>query len=314
MKLLIPDTFEGPLELPAAMQDVEVVTYAASAQVPREHLDAEALVVWGNAPGTLAEVGNRMSNLRWVQSLAAGDDLILSGGFPEHVLLTGGTGLHNRTVTEHALALILALVRRLPQAARSQAERTWDRRLGGVQPLHPDGPVTTLLGARVLIWGFGGIAQTLAPVLSALGAQVRGVARSAGTRAGVEVVADVDALLPHTDILVMILPGGAATNGALSAQRMEALPDHAYVVNVGRGNSIDEEALVAALAEGRLAGAGLDVTSVEPLPADSPLWTAANLLLTPHGAGGRPVGGAERITSNLASLRAGAELSHRVVR
>ena len=314
MKLLIPDTFEGPLELPADMQDVEVVTYAASTPVPDEHLDAEALVVWGNASGTLAGLGDRMPNLRWVQSLAAGDDLILSGGFAPNVVLTGGVGLHNRTVTEHALALMLALVRRLPQAARSQSERVWDPRLGGVQPLHPDGPVTTLLDARVLIWGFGGIAQTLAPILISLGAQVRGVARSAGTRAGVEVVADVDAALPDADILVMILPSGAATDGALSAERMTALPDHAYVVNVGRGNSVDESALVAALSEGRLAGAGLDVTAVEPLPADSPLWTAPNLLITPHGAGGRPVGGGERIAANLAALRAGTELSHVVSR
>lgn len=311
MKLLIPDTFEGSLDLP---DDVEVVTYTAAEPVPDEHLDAEALVVWGNAPGTLAAVADRMPDLRWVQSLAAGDDLILSGGFAEHVILTGGAGLHNRPVAEHALGLALALVRRLPRAARSQAERTWDDGLGGVQPLHPDGPVTTLLGARVLIWGFGGIAQTLAPILTALGAQVRGVARSAGTRSGVSVVADVDAALPETDILVMILPSGAATDGALSAERMAALPDDAYVVNVGRGNSVDEEALVAALTEGRLAGAGLDVTATEPLPTDSPLWTAANLLLTPHAAGGRPVGGDERIAANLAALRAGRELSNIVER
>lgn len=311
MKLLIPDTFEGSLDLP---DDVEVVTYTAAEPVPDEHLDAEALVVWGNAPGTLAAVADRMPDLRWVQSLAAGDDLILSGGFAEHVILTGGAGLHNRPVAEHALGLALALVRRLPRAARSQAERTWDDGLGGVQPLHPDGPVTTLLGARVLIWGFGGIAQTLAPILTALGAQVRGVARSAGTRSGVSVVADVDAALPETDILVMILPSGAATDGALSAERMAALPDDAYVVNVGRGNSVDEEALVAALTEGRLASAGLDVTATEPLPSDSPLWTAPNLLLTPHAAGGRPVGGDERIAANLAALRAGRELSNIVER
>ena len=307
MKLLLPDTFEGTLDLP---DDVEVVTYAAAAPVPEQHLDAEALVVWGNAAGTLAQIAERMPNLRWVQSLAAGDDLILSAGFPQNVVLTGGVGLHNRPVTEHALALILTLVRRLPRAARSQAGYLWDPSLGGVQPLHPDGPVTSLLGARVLIWGFGGIAQTLAPILASLGAEVVGVARSEGTRSGVKVVADVDAALPQTDILVMILPSGAATDGALSAERMAALPDHAYVINVGRGNSVDENALVAALAEGRLAGAALDVTSVEPLPADSPLWTAPNLLLTPHAAGGRPVGGGELIAANLAALRGGGELTN----
>jgi len=313
MKLLLPDSL--PLA-PAVPEGVEAVPYDASAPVPDEHLDAEALVVWGSSGADLRAVAGRMPQLRWVQTLAAGPDAVLAAGFPDDVVITAGSGLHSRTVTEHALALILALVRRLPAAARAQAEHRWADELGGVQPLHPDGAVTTMIDARVLIWGFGAIGQTLAPLLHQLGARVRGVARSSGERSGFAVVAeeDLNQELRQTDVLVMILPSTPATTRALDADRLAALPAHAYVVNVGRGSTVDEPALVAALVAGRIAGAALDVTGTEPLPADSPLWDAPNLLLTPHAAGGRPVGADELISGNLAALLAGRDLRNVVER
>lgn len=313
MKLLLPDSM--PLH-PAVPEGVEVSTYDASAPVPDAHLDAEALVVWGSSRDNLAAVAGRMPRLRWVQSLAAGPDAVLAAGFPDGVVITAGSGLHDRPVAEHALALVLALVRSLPAAARAQAEHRWADELGGLQPLHPDGPVTTLLDARVLVWGFGHIGQTLAPMLRALGAEVRGVGRSAGERSGFPVAAeqDLSAELGRTDVLVMILPSTPDTADALDGGRLAALPPHAYVVNVGRGSTVDESALVAALVDGRIAGAALDVTAVEPLPADSPLWTAPNLLLTPHAAGGRPVGADALVAHNLAALLEGAELRNVVAR
>ena len=313
MKLLLPDSV--PLD-PALPEGVEAVRYDATAPVPEDHLDAEALVVWGNAPGDLRAVAGRMPRLRWVQTLAAGPDVVLGAGFPDDVVVTSGVGLHDRPVTEHTLALVLALLRRLPEAIAAQAEHRWAGELGGLQPLHPPGRVTTLLGARVLVWGFGNIGQNLAPLLQALGAQVTGVGRSAGERAGFPVVAQdqLEAELGRTDVLVMILPATEATTHALDAARLAALPRHAFVVNVGRGTTVDEPALLAALTERRIAGAALDVTEVEPLPADSPLWDAPNLLLTPHAAGGRPVGGDELVGTNLAALLAGRELRNVVAR
>ena len=313
MKLLLPDSV--PLD-PALPEEAEAVRYDAAAPVPEEHLDAEALVVWGSSTGDLSAVAGRMPRLRWVQTLAAGPDVVLAAGFPDDVLITSGQGLHDRPVTEHALALVLALLRRLPAAVAAQAEHRWADELGGLQPLHPDGAVTTLLDARVLVWGFGSIGQTLAPLLQALGAQVRGVGRSAGERAGFPVVAEdqLDAELRRTDVLVMVLPSTPATDGALDAGRLAALPRHALVVNVGRGSTVDEPALVDALTGGRIAGAALDVTGVEPLPADSPLWDAPGLLLTPHAAGGRPVGADELVSANLAALLAGRELRNVVAR
>ena len=313
MKLLLPNSVPLAPDLP---DGVEAVVYDASAPVPDEHLDAEALVVWGSSVPDLAAVARRMPRLRWVQTLAAGPDAVLQAGFPDGVVLTSGAGLHDRTVTEHALALVLALVRRLPAASRAQAGHRWADELGGIQPLHPEGPVTTLLEARVVIWGFGAIGQNLAPVLRDLGAQVRGVARSAGERAGFPVVAEDDlaAELARTDVLVMILPSTDATDRALDADRLAALPAHAYLVNVGRGSTVDEPALTRALVEGRLAGAALDVTATEPLPADSPLWDAPGLLLTPHAAGGRPVGADELVAANVAAFLAGGELRNVVQR
>jgi phosphoglycerate dehydrogenase-like enzyme len=313
VKLLLPNSV--PLD-PALPEGVEAVRYDATAPVPDAHLDAEALVVWGNGADDLRAVAGRMPRLRWIQTLAAGPDVVLGAGFPDDVVVTSGVGLHDRPVTEHALALVLALLRRLPAAIAAQAEHRWADELGGLQPLHPDGAVTTLLGARVLVWGFGNIGQNLAPLLQALGAQVRGVGRSAGERAGFPVVAedDLEAELRRTDVLVMILPATEVTTHALDATRLAALPRHAFVVNVGRGTTVDEPALVAALAEGRIAGAALDVTEVEPLPADSPLWDAPNLLLTPHAAGGRPVGSDELVGANLAALLAGRELRNVVAR
>jgi phosphoglycerate dehydrogenase-like enzyme len=312
-KLLLPDSL--PLA-PTLPPEVTAVVYDAAAPVPDEHLDAELLVVWGSAPSDLAAVAGRMPRLRWVQTLAAGPDAVLGAGFPDDVLITSGAGLHDRPVTEHALALVLSLVRRLPAAARAQAERRWATEIGGVQPLHPAGPVTTLLDARVLVWGFGQIGQTLAPLLRQLGAHVRGVARSAGERSGFPVVAEdqLEAELGQTDVLVMILPSTTETERALDAGRLGALPAHAYVVNVGRGSTVDEGALLAALVEGRIAGAALDVTAVEPLPADSPLWSAPNLSLTPHAAGGRPVEADVLIEHNLAAFLTGGELRNVVQR
>ncbi|UYG17840.1 phosphoglycerate dehydrogenase [Brachybacterium huguangmaarense] len=311
MKVLLPDTIELSPVLPAGWESAVV---DARAEIPAEHHDADALVVWGSSRRHLASAARDLPRLRLVQSLAAGVEGILAAGFGDEVVIASGTGLHSRTVSEHALALILALVRRLPEALAAQDDHEWSSEIGGIQPLHPAGRITTLLDANVLIWGFGDIGQTLAPLLASMGAHVRGVARSAGRRAGFEVVEEdsVRDLLGEIDILVDILPASEATAGVIDADVLAALPDHALVVNVGRGTTVDQAALRAALADGTIAGAGLDVTDPEPLPADDPLWDAPHLLLTPHGAGGRPVGADERIVHNLRALGGDGEFDHRV--
>jgi phosphoglycerate dehydrogenase-like enzyme len=300
-----------PLD-PTLPEGWEAVVVDARAEIPAAHHDAAAHVVWGSSRRHLESAAAHLDGLRLVQSLAAGVEGILAAGFREDVVVATGAGLHSKTVSEHALALLLTLVRRLPEAREAQTRHDWSSELGGLQPLHPEGRLTTLLDARVLIWGFGSIGQTLAPMLQGLGAQVRGAARTAGTRAGVEVIAEQDVLaaLPGTDVLINILPATEATAGIIGTEVLAALPDHAILVNVGRGATVDQDALRAALEAGTLGAAGLDVTDPEPLPAEDPLWDAPHLLITPHGAGGRPVGADERIATNLRALVDGGEVLH----
>jgi len=167
-----------------------------------------------------------------------------------------------------------------------------------------------------VIWGFGGIAATLAPHLAALGARVTGVARTAGSRHGFPTVTadDLPALLPAADVLINILPATPETERIVDARVLALLPAHAWLVNVGRGRTVDEPALLAALRGGRLAGAALDVFETEPLPPASGLWDEPNVLISPHAAGGRPLGAADRVRENLDALLAGRPLSHVVSR
>lgn len=313
MKLLVPDSVELDLDLPDVVQ---TVVYAIEKPVPDEHADADVLVVWGNPPGQLRDAAGRLTRLRWVQTLAAGPDAVLEAGFAPDVVVTAGLGLHDLTVTEHALALILAAARRLNLLVRAQIGHRWAGELGGRQPVVERDNFRTLRGAQVTVWGFGGIAATLAPHLRALGASVTGVARTAGERDGFPVVT-ADAfgdLLPRTDVLVMILPATPDTVHALDARVLALLPRHAWLVNVGRGTTVDERAVLDAVRAGRLAGAALDVFETEPLAPDSGLWDEPNVIITPHAAGGRPIGAAERIAENLARFLAGQPLRGVVAR
>jgi phosphoglycerate dehydrogenase-like enzyme len=313
MKVLLPDSLDAEVTLP---DGVHGVTYAIDRPVPAEHADAEVLVVWGNSPDLLRDAAQRMNRLRWVQTLAAGPDTVLAAGFAPAVVITGGTGLHDGTVAEHTLALLLAAARRIHLTTRAQIGHRWADELGGRQPTHEADNFRTLRGAHVAVWGFGGIAATLSPHLAALGARVTGIARTSGTRHGFPVVtpADLPELLPRTDVLVMILPATPETAGVLDEALLRLLPRHAWLVNVGRGSTVDEDAVLAAVRAGRLAGAALDVFETEPLPPGSGLWDEPNVIITPHAAGGRPIGAADLIARNVAALLADEPLTNVVAR
>lgn len=285
--------------------------YDPAVPIAEEDTDAEVLVAWANTADQLADSAARLKNIGLIQALLAGPDKVRSAGFNPNTAICAGVGLHSKTVAEHALALTLNFVRFLPTLAQATAEHRWADELGGAQELHPADRVTTLLDAKVLIWGFGSIGQETARLFKALGAQVTGVARTAGQRNGFEVITteQVDEYLPATDVLVMVLPTSDETFHALDEHRLSLLPSRAYVVNVGRGTTVDEGALIAALNEGRIAGAALDVVHTEPLPASSPLWDARNIVITPHAAGGRPVNPEELIAHNVRAFRAGAPAS-----
>ncbi|KAF2860510.1 hypothetical protein K470DRAFT_217007 [Piedraia hortae CBS 480.64] len=301
MKLLYPTSLAfDPTKLEGF--HTELHPYDPKKPLPENLIDAEIMLTWVNSPENLTDAVKRMKNLKWIQSLAAGPNDLLSAGFdPKKIKITTGSGLHDRTVTEHTLGLLLNAARRFYEMRDYQLEGKWAGHLGGAQPARPDDSFRTLREAKVLVWGFGSIAKCLTPHLTALGAKVRGVARHAGIRNGIEVFSDekLPEVLPETDVLVMILPGAKSTRHALNAERLKLLPKHAWVVNVGRGTIVDEDALVNALEKGELGGAALDVFDPEPLPGSSKLWKLKNVIISPHAAGGRPLGAEELTARNL---------------
>nr|WP_098470211.1 phosphoglycerate dehydrogenase [Serinibacter salmoneus] len=307
MKILLPTNV--PLD-PVLPDGVEAVPYDTRAPLPEASRDAEAIVLWASSPTWMAQAARDLPNLRWIQSLSAGMDAIVEAGFGEDVVMCSGNGLHDVPVAEHALGLILAAARRLDVAVRAVDDHRWARELGVNQPLDNAGRFSLISGANVVIWGFGGIGQRLAGYLRPMGAKIVGVATRAGERGGYPVItpAELPGILPHTDVLVNILPATPATTAAVSASTFEAMADHAWLVNVGRGATVDQEALIAALHAGRIGGAALDVMTPEPLPSDSPLWDAPNLILTPHSAGGRPLGADDLIAANTRAFLEGRPL------
>ena len=330
MKLLYPTSIHLDLSLLQGFSvdlipyDVKLPTSDSPSDsdplpVSPAHHDTQILITWTNTAANLAYLHTHLPHLRWIQSLAAGPNDVLNAGFhPSPTLtITTGSGLHDDTVAEHALGLILNAARRFYEMRDYQLQGKWPGHLGGPQPDRPAGLFQSLMGARVVVWGMGNIGKRLAGFLGMLGAEVRGVARSKGVRDGVECFTDEslvgkEGLLAKADVLVMILPGDASTKDALGRERIAAMQKHAWVVNVGRGTSIDEEALCDALDKGEIGGAALDVFVKEPLPEGSRLYTTKNLIVSPHAAGGRPRGAEALIAENLRRFIAGQELKNMI--
>ncbi len=215
----------------------------------------------------------RMPGLRVVQALTAGYDHLL-GRLPPGATLCNARGLHDASTAEHALGLILAAQRELPRWVRAQDARRWEH-------TH----TRSLAGSRVLIVGYGSIGAALDARLRACEAETVRLARHARPAEDVHAVADLDGLLPHADVVVLVTPLTEDTRGLLGRKRLALLPDGALVVNVGRGPVLDTDAMTEQAAAGRLRAA-LDVTDPEPLPAAHPLWGCPGVIITPHVAGG----------------------------
>ena len=238
-------------------------------------------VVFGNVP---AEMLDAAPNLKWVHLSSAGTDgymHLLDRG----VILTNGTGAYNDSIAEFMLALTSALCIGLPGYARNQQQGIWTR-LGWAK---------TILDSTVVVLGCGNIGTAYAQRMHALGAYVIGVRRNAAEcPEGVDemiTMEQVDEVLPRADIVAMIMPNTPETINFMDARRIALMKDGALLINCGRGNALDPDALYDALVSGKLDGAGIDVAYTEPLPADDKLWSAPNLLITPHVAGGWRPGG-----------------------
>ena len=297
MSLPTPDAREHLGDVPLG---VEFVVWDGYGDPPAGAERIEIFVGRYDVPPPPAAALAGLPHLRVVQLLSAGVEPWLPV-VPTGVLLCNGRGVHGASTAELAVAGLLALLRDLPgYEARRQAHEWRPTRTPGVT------------GRRVLVLGAGDIGRRVAAALAAFDAEVTLVARTA--RDGVRGLADVPALLPRQDAVVLALPDTPETRGLVDAGFLAALPDGAVLVNVARGAIVDTGALLAQLRRERL-HAFLDVTDPEPLPADHPLWDAPNLLLTPHVGGGTR--GWERrayelVREQLSRYLAGQELVNRV--
>jgi phosphoglycerate dehydrogenase-like enzyme len=196
------------------------------------------------------------------------------------VQVTTSSGANALVVAHTALAGVLALARRFPQLWDAQRERRWSSLMGESLP-------RDLEGQHAVVVGWGPIGQHLARLLQALGLRVTVVRQQDRPADGFPTVAAarLREVLPTADWLLLACPLTAQTRGLVDAGAIAALPAGAHLVNVSRGEIVDEHALVEALRSGRLGGAFLDVYAQEPLPPDSPLWTLPDVIATPHSAG-----------------------------
>jgi D-2-hydroxyacid dehydrogenase (NADP+) len=238
--------------------------------------EADALLTFG--PHMTDAVLHGASRLRWIQALGTGvDNLIDLPSLRKEVIITNIRGIHGAPVSEAALMMMLALARDFAGSLRNQDRQVWMR-----------WPAQLLDGKTVGILGVGLIAEVLAPKCKALGMTVVGFTSAKRDLPGFDRMYDRGELIAQAgtlDHLVLLAPYSQETRNLVDARVFAAMKPSSYLINLARGGIVDEDALMAALARGQIAGAALDVFQEEPLPAGHPLWLAKNVIITPHLGG-----------------------------
>ena len=267
--------------LQEAFPDAIVVQLHSYDRIPEEVVDTDVFIGWSLRPEQFLAA----RKLKWIHSPAAAVHQLM---YPEliksNVLLTNSTSVHGPVVAEHAIAVILAMAKRLPQCMNYQQRKVWAQELLWNEHPRP----REVAGSTVLLIGMGGIGREFAVRAKALGMRVVAVrenpAKGAGPADAVHAPGDIDELLPQADFVLLCTPVTPSTSGIINQERINKMKFGAYLINVARGPLIDEAALLAALQQQRIAGAALDVFVEEPLPATSPFWSLENVLITPHTA------------------------------
>ena len=265
----------------APLEGISAERAGSRAEALAAMCEADALVtstvLWD---AELAGRLHRASRLVWIQILNAGFDNMERLGVPERVTVTTVGDIGSRVVAEHAVSLLLSLLRGLPAAVAAQRREEWD-------PAGVARAARTLDGLHLGILGFGHIGERVATLARAFGARLVAFARTARTAPDGTEVRSIETFLESLsalDALLVCAPLNAGTERLVDAAACAALRPGAFLVNVSRGGILDTDALVDALRRGRLGGAALDVVEPEPLPKSHPLWSLPNVLVTPHTA------------------------------
>ena len=274
------------------------------AALRRELPAADVVFAWDNGSTDLVGAWPAAARVRWVQGVGAGIDRLLFPALVESdVVLTNAHGMFDITMGEYAMALILASAKQLKRSIEMQQRREWVYR-----------PLRRVAETRLLVVGAGPTGRAIARAGGALGMRAIVVGRTAREDpefGRIEAAESLVALLPDADWVVVSVPLTPGTRGLIGPREFAAMKAGAVFVNVGRGPVVDEGALIEALRDGRLGGAGLDVFEHEPLPADSPLWEMPNVIISSHVAGDYPGYEDELVAlfgENLSRYRAGQPL------
>lgn len=254
-----------------------LITIAPGKELTDEMISDAEIIFGGPRPDTLKEA----KSLKWLQLPFAGADGYINPDiyFNKDVILTNSSGVYGKAIAEHVFAMILAFNRNLQEYTLLKQERKWSN-IFKVRDFH---------GSTMGIIGFGDIGNEVAIRAKALGARVLvAKRRQAIVPAYVDQVfmtEDIDELLRQSDYVVLALPATEKTKGIISREKLNIMKPDAFLVNIGRGELIDQEALIEVLRDKRIVGAGLDVVTPEPLPADNPLWELPNVIITQHSSG-----------------------------
>ena len=292
------------------------IRYFEERETPAFHArigEADIVVVSGMWRGVPLE---KAGKLKFVQSISAGIDVYdLAAMKARGIRLASAKGANATAVAEHAIGLVLALARKIHTARDNQAKKVWRGMIGD-----PAAREDELAGKTMLIVGLGGIGLKLARFAKAFDMTVIGVKRDVSQPiSGVDGLVSPDKLteaIAKADIVALTCPLTAETENLINAERLAAMKPSALLINCARGKVVDEDALIATLKAGGIAGAGLDVTREEPLPASSPLWEFENVLITPH-TGGETASYERRIIDflieNIGRLQRGEDLVNGVI-
>lgn len=272
---------EGPDEIPglkALESELEIRYPSANKPLSEIVSGAEILLCWDFQFSEFHTAWQSADQLKWIFWPGAGVDSLL---FPElvesDVVLTNSRGIFDRSMAEYVLGFIIAFGKDFPETGRLQAQRVWKHRF-----------TEQLLGKEVLIVGVGSIGREIARLLKAFGLKVSGVGRRHREDPDFGVIhagTDLNSRLAAADFVVVMCPSTPESRGMFGAAQFEAMKDSARLINMARGEILDEDALIDALRNGTIAGAALDVFTEEPLPESSPLWDMDNVIVSPHMSG-----------------------------